>query len=115
MSRLLVLREAYPELKANQNFLALQNQLEGTEKGRAAYPPELVKGIRGKAYSFDGKTDYIDIGKGPSLQTEIFTIAAWIKTSDRETAKRSSAMSRLSSIPEYNPTAIAPRSPSRFL
>ena len=31
MSRLLVLREAYPELKANQNFLALQDQLEGTE------------------------------------------------------------------------------------
>ncbi len=31
LSRLLVLREAYPELKANQNFLALQDQLEGTE------------------------------------------------------------------------------------
>lgn len=31
LSRLLVLREQYPELKANQNFLALQDQLEGTE------------------------------------------------------------------------------------
>ncbi len=31
LSRLMVLREAYPELKANQNFLALQDQLEGTE------------------------------------------------------------------------------------
>ena len=31
LSRLLVLREAYPELKANQNFLALQDSLEGTE------------------------------------------------------------------------------------
>ncbi|MCF7954563.1 MAG: LemA family protein [Phycisphaerae bacterium] len=31
LSRLIVLREAYPELKANQNFLALQDQLEGTE------------------------------------------------------------------------------------
>jgi LemA protein len=31
LSRLLVLREAYPELKSNQNFLALQDQLEGTE------------------------------------------------------------------------------------
>ena len=31
LSRLLVLREAYPDLKANQNFLALQDQLEGTE------------------------------------------------------------------------------------
>ena len=31
LSRLLVLRETYPDLKANQNFLALQDQLEGTE------------------------------------------------------------------------------------
>ena len=31
ISRLLLLQEAYPELKANQNFLALQDQLEGTE------------------------------------------------------------------------------------
>lgn len=31
LSRLLLVREAYPELKANQNFLALQDQLEGTE------------------------------------------------------------------------------------
>jgi len=31
LSRLLLLQEAYPELKANQNFLALQDQLEGTE------------------------------------------------------------------------------------
>lgn len=31
LSRLLVTVEAYPELKANQNFMDLQNQLEGTE------------------------------------------------------------------------------------
>lgn len=31
LSRLLVVAERYPDLKANQNFLALQNQLEGTE------------------------------------------------------------------------------------
>ena len=31
LSRLLVSVEAYPELKANENFLALQSQLEGTE------------------------------------------------------------------------------------
>lgn len=31
LSRLLVIREAYPELKANQNFMNLQTQLEGTE------------------------------------------------------------------------------------
>src|SRR5881275_1232987 len=31
LSRLLVVSENYPELKANQNFLSLQAQLEGTE------------------------------------------------------------------------------------
>lgn len=31
LSRLLVVVEQYPDLKANQNFLALQSQLEGTE------------------------------------------------------------------------------------
>jgi LemA protein len=31
LSRLMVTVERYPELKANQNFLALQDQLEGTE------------------------------------------------------------------------------------
>ncbi len=31
LSRLLVIVERYPELKANQNFLSLQAQLEGTE------------------------------------------------------------------------------------
>ena len=31
LGRLLSVQEAYPELQANQNFLALQSQLEGTE------------------------------------------------------------------------------------
>jgi len=31
LSRLLVANERYPELKSNENFLALQSQLEGTE------------------------------------------------------------------------------------
>lgn len=31
LSRLMVVAEAYPDLKANQNFLELQSQLEGTE------------------------------------------------------------------------------------
>jgi LemA protein len=31
LGRLLVSMEAYPDLKSNQNFLALQDQLEGTE------------------------------------------------------------------------------------
>ena len=31
LSRLMVVVERYPDLKANQNFLQLQSQLEGTE------------------------------------------------------------------------------------
>ena len=31
LSRLMVVSEAYPDLKSNQNFLELQSQLEGTE------------------------------------------------------------------------------------
>nr|CBX26717.1 hypothetical protein N47_A07460 [uncultured Desulfobacterium sp.] len=31
LSRLMVIVERYPDLKANQNFMDLQNQLEGTE------------------------------------------------------------------------------------
>lgn len=31
LSRLMLVSERYPDLKANQNFLALQSQLEGTE------------------------------------------------------------------------------------
>jgi LemA protein len=31
LSRLLLLREAYPQLKANENFMKLQDSLEGTE------------------------------------------------------------------------------------
>ncbi len=31
LSRLIAVSEAYPDLKANQNFLELQNQLEGSE------------------------------------------------------------------------------------
>ena len=31
LQRLMVVVEKYPDLKANQNFLALQSQLEGTE------------------------------------------------------------------------------------
>ena len=31
LSKLIAVAEAYPDLKANQNFLELQSQLEGTE------------------------------------------------------------------------------------
>jgi LemA protein len=33
LGRLMLIQENYPDLKSNQNFLALQSQLEGTENG----------------------------------------------------------------------------------
>jgi LemA protein len=57
LSRLLVLRETYPELKANQNFLALQDQLEGTENriavARTRYN-EAVRELNSYVQSFWG-------------------------------------------------------------
>jgi LemA protein len=42
LSRLMVVAEQYPDLKANQNFLALQAELEGTEN-RIAREREVLK------------------------------------------------------------------------
>ena len=70
LSRLMVVVERYPELKANQNFLELQSQLEGTENRIAVerrkfneatrqyntyirkFPKNIVAGI----FGFDKKT-----------------------------------------------------------
>jgi LemA protein len=67
LSRLLVVVERYPELRANQNFLSLQAQLEGTENRISvergnfnsavqkynvavrSFPPNLVAGMLGFA------------------------------------------------------------------
>jgi LemA protein len=57
LSRLLVLQEQYPQLKANQNFLSLQDQLEGTENriavARTRYN-EAVGQLENYARSFFG-------------------------------------------------------------
>ena len=47
LSRLLVVVERYPELKANQNFLALQSQLEGTENRIAVARRDYIEAVRG--------------------------------------------------------------------
>ena len=47
LSRLLLLSEAYPELKANQNFLKLQDQLEGTENRIAVERKRYNDAVRG--------------------------------------------------------------------
>ena len=47
LSRLLVTIERYPELKANQNFLELQSQLEGTENRIAVERRKFNETVRG--------------------------------------------------------------------
>ena len=47
LSRLLVTIERYPDLKANQNFLELQSQLEGTENRIAVERRKFNESVRG--------------------------------------------------------------------
>lgn len=46
LSRLLVTVERYPDLKSNQNFLALQSQLEGTENRVAVARRDYIEAVR---------------------------------------------------------------------
>ena len=46
LSRLLVVVERYPDLKANQNFLSLQSQLEGTENRIAVARRDYIEAVR---------------------------------------------------------------------
>ena len=46
LSKLMVVVERYPDLKANQNFLALQNQLEGTENRIAVARRDYIEAVR---------------------------------------------------------------------
>ena len=84
LSRLLVTIERYPELKANQNFLELQSQLEGTENRIAVernkynetvqdyntyirkFPNNIVAGI----FNFD-KKGYFKAAEGADKAPEV--------------------------------------------
>lgn len=46
LSRLLVVVEQYPDLKSNQNFLALQSQLEGTENRIAVARKDYIEAVQ---------------------------------------------------------------------
>ena len=46
LGRLLVTVERYPDLKSNQNFLALQSQLEGTENRIAVARRDYIEAVR---------------------------------------------------------------------
>lgn len=54
LARLLVTVERYPDLKANQNFLTLQSQLEGTENRIAVARKDYIDAVR--QYNTEMKT-----------------------------------------------------------
>ena len=70
LRQLFALSEAYPDLKANQNFLALQEELTATE-GRVAYARQFYN---------DSVLDYNN--KIQQFPTNIF--AGWLKFERRE-------------------------------
>lgn len=54
LGRLLAVSENYPELKSNQNFLALQSQLEGTENRIAVARRDYIQAVQ--AYNTEVRT-----------------------------------------------------------
>jgi LemA protein len=54
LGRLLAVSENYPDLKSNQNFLALQSQLEGTENRIAVARRDYIEAVR--AYNTELQT-----------------------------------------------------------
>ncbi|MCX7364605.1 MAG: LemA family protein [Alphaproteobacteria bacterium] len=54
LGRLIAISENYPDLKSNQNFLALQSQLEGTENRIAVARRDYIEAVR--VYNTELKT-----------------------------------------------------------
>ena len=54
LGRLIAVSESYPDLKSNQNFLALQSQLEGTENRIAVARRDHIESVR--AYNTELRT-----------------------------------------------------------
>jgi len=83
LSRLLLLRERYPQLKANQNFMKLQDSLEGTENrisvARTRYNEAVdmlnsfVRSFFGRffaAFTGVGEAEYFNIPEGDKEKLE---------------------------------------------
>ena len=85
LSRLLVVVERYPDLKANQNFLALQSQLEGTENRIAV-----------------ARRDYIDAVRRYNTELRTFPGRIWraILYSDMETVENFSVPESVEEVPQ---------------
>mgnify|MGYP002620845833 FL=1 len=87
LSRLLAVVENYPDLKANQNFLALQAQLEGTENRIAVARRDYIEAVR--AYN-------------TSLRTLPSMIWAWIWFTGNEPFQNFTISEDRMEVPEVN-------------
>ena len=92
LSRLIAIAEAYPELKSNENFRALQDQLEGTENRISTARQDYNQAVQGYN-SFIRRFPYLltakVIGKGPREYFELTSErAAEVPTVDFGTKKQ---------------------------
>lgn len=77
LGRLLAISENYPDLKSNQNFLALQSQLEGTENRISVARRDYIEAVQAyntELKTFPGVVWASTLYKG-SKPMETFTIA----------------------------------------
>lgn len=87
LSRLLVTVERYPDLKSNQNFLALQSQLEGTENRVAV-----------------ARRDYIDAVRQYNTELKTYPGVIWksMLYSDRQEMQQFAATPGSQDVPKVN-------------
>jgi LemA protein len=95
LGRLMVISERYPDLKSNQNFLALQSQLEGTENRIAIARRDYNRAV----------ADY-----NTSLRT--FPQMIWAKVQNAQPMVLFSATSQAQSAPTVNFDTTPPPPPS---
>ena len=82
LGRLLAISENYPDLKSNQNFLALQSQLEGTENRIAVARHDYIDSVRvynTELRTFPGRL-WAALFYSSNKPMEEFTVADSVKT-----------------------------------
>ncbi len=85
IGRLLAISENYPDLKSNQNFLALQSQLEGTENRIAVARRDYIEAVRvynTELRTFPGRL-WASLFYSSSKPMEEFTVADSVKVAPK--------------------------------
>ena len=97
LGRLMLIQEKYPDLKSNENFLALQSQLEGTENRIAV-----------------ARRDYNEAVQDYNTQLVTFPQVIWAKTlhGDAKPMQLFAASAAAQSAPTVNFDTSAPPPPS---